>query len=282
MNVNILVTLDRNYILPLRVLLLSLFENNIGSRFSIYMIYSGVPDSDLKELRTLTRQYGSELNPIEMNDTLFKDAPVVSHYTQAMYYRLLAHEVLPKRLDKILYLDPDILVINPIGGLYATDITDYLYAAASHTFLTSVTKTINKLRLSGSEADGYFNSGVLLMNLKRQRERIHREEIFQYIEENRSKLILPDQDVLNALYGEEICPLDDSLYNFDTRKSKTYFVASSGIKDSNWVMQNTVLLHFCGKQKPWKKGYQNRFGILYKHYQTKADRITEEAEKAVG
>lgn len=282
MTINILVTLDQNYILPLRVLLLSLFENNADSRFSVYMVYSGIPASELGELRAMTRRFGSELIPIEINDMLFKDAPVVSHYTQAMYYRLLAHEVLPRRLDRILYLDPDILVINPIDALYATDVGGYLCAAASHTFLTAVTKHINKLRLSGSDADGYYNSGVLLMNLTRQRERIRREDIFQYIEENRSKLILPDQDVLNALYGDEICPLDDSLYNFDARKSKTYFVASSGLKDVNWVMRNTVLLHFCGKQKPWKKGYQNRFGILYRHYMTKAERLADEAGEAAG
>lgn len=282
MTINILVTLDQNYILPLRVLLLSLFENNADSRFSVYMVYSGIPASELGELRAMTRRFGSELIPIEINDMLFKDAPVVSHYTQAMYYRLLAHEVLPRRLDRILYLDPDILVINPVDALYATDVGGYLCAAASHTFLTAVTKHINKLRLSGSDADGYYNSGVLLMNLTRQRERIRREDIFQYIEENRSKLILPDQDVLNALYGDEICPLDDSLYNFDARKSKTYFVASSGLKDVNWVMRNTVLLHFCGKQKPWKKGYQNRFGILYRHYMTKAERLADEAGEAAG
>lgn len=282
MTINILVTLDQNYILPLRVLLLSLFENNADSRFSVYMVYSGIPASELGELRAMTRRFGSELIPIEINDMLFKDAPVVSHYTQAMYYRLLAHEVLPRRLDRILYLDPDILVINPVDALYATDVGGYLCAAASHTFLTAVTKHINKLRLSGSDADGYYNSGVLLMNLTRQLERIRREDIFQYIEENRSKLILPDQDVLNALYGDEICPLDDSLYNFDARKSKTYFVASSGLKDVNWVMRNTVLLHFCGKQKPWKKGYQNRFGILYRHYMTKAERLADEAGEAAG
>lgn len=281
MNINILVTLDQNYILPLKVLLVSLFENNSGSRFSVYMVYSGIPEAELDELRDMAARYGSELIPLVMNDALFEEAPVVSHYTKAMYYRLLAHEVLPKQLDKILYLDPDILVINSIGELYSTELSEYLYAAACHTFLTSMTKHINKLRLNSYDMEGYFNSGVLLMNLSRQRERVHREDIFSFIEENRNKLILPDQDVLNGLYGEEILPLDDSLYNFDARKSKTYFMASSGQKDIEWVMKNTVLLHFCGKQKPWIKNCQNRFNVLYKHYMNKAERIAGEESKEI-
>jgi lipopolysaccharide biosynthesis glycosyltransferase len=52
-----------------------------------------------------------------------------------MYYRLLAYKFLPPDLERILYLDPDILVINPIRELYETDIDGYLYAAAYHDML---------------------------------------------------------------------------------------------------------------------------------------------------
>lgn len=31
-------------------------------------------------------------------------------------------------------------------------------------------------------------------------------------------------------------------------------------------MAHTAVLHFCGKAKPWRRGYLHRFGILYKHY----------------
>jgi len=53
-----------------------------------------------------------------------------------MYYRLLAFKFLPEELDRILYLDPDILVINPIDELYNMDIDNYLYAAAYHNIIT--------------------------------------------------------------------------------------------------------------------------------------------------
>lgn len=36
----------------------------------------------------------------------------------------------------------------------------------------------------------------------------------------------------------------------------------------DWVTQNTVILHFCGKKKPWQPSYRGRLSALYKHYQS--------------
>ena len=78
---------------------------------------------------------------------------------------------------------------------------------------------------------------------------------------------LPDQDILNAMYGRRTLEIDDSLWNYDARNYNTYLLRSGGICDMDWVMGNTAVLHFCGKSKPWQKGYIHRFGILYKHYE---------------
>ena len=71
-------------------------------------------------------------------------------------YRLLAHQFLPDHLEKILYLDADILCINDAVELYQMEMGDYPYAAASHTHLTNVTNVINKIRLKTYEAEGYY------------------------------------------------------------------------------------------------------------------------------
>ena len=79
-------------------------------------------------------------------------------------------------------------------------------------------------------------------------------------------MILPDQDVLNALYGDAIYPLDDLLWNYDARKYRYNLVRSSGVATGTWVIDHTSVLHFCGSAKPWKESYPYRFGILYRHY----------------
>ena len=92
------------------------------------------------------------------------------------------------------------------------------------------------------------------------------------MEQNRALLVLPDQDVLNGLYGERILELDEKLYNYDARKYNGYLLASQGEADMDYVIANTRILHFCGKRKPWNKAYVGRFGVLYKHYMQLAAR----------
>ena len=164
----------------------------------------------------------------------------------------------------MIYLDPDILIINSLRPLWETDLRGNLFGAAAHTGMTELANRVNRVRLdSGSD---YYNSGVLLMDLSAGRREIRPEEIFRFVEERGMELLLPDQDLLNALYGRRILPLDDALWNYDARNYNNYLLRSGGICDLDWVMEHTAILHFCGKAKPWKKGYFYRFGVLYKHY----------------
>lgn len=262
---NILVTLDSNYIFPLKVMLKSLFINNRKNSFSIYLMHSSLKDYEIEDLNDYIEKHGSKLIVVYVDDDYFKDAPTIFYYTKEMYYRLLAYKLLPDNIDRILYLDPDTLIINPVDELYNTDLEGYLFAAAYHDVISF--KEINKIRLNQYKIKAYYNSGVLLMNLKLQRQRIDAQTIFDFVEKNRSKLIMPDQDVLNALYSKQIKTLDEKLYNYDVRYYRYYKLMSGGVWDMDRVIKNTVILHFCGKKKPWKKDYNGRFHALYKHYE---------------
>lgn len=262
---NILVTLNSNYVRPLRVMLKSLFLNNPEESFSIYLMHSSLTDGELEDLNSFIDNHGSRLNVISIDDGCFANAPVLLHYTREMYYRLLAHKFLPDDLDRILYLDPDILVINPIKELYDMDIKEYLYAAAYHDIISI--KEINKLRLRPYEIDAYYNSGVLLMNLKLHRQFIEEKAIYEFVGKNHYRLIMPDQDILNALYAKKIKSIDEKLYNYDVRYFRYYKVMSNNLWNMDYVIKNTVVLHFCGKKKPWMNDYNGKFHSLYKHYE---------------
>lgn len=265
---NILVTLNAHYLKPLQVMLTSLFMNNAHEDFTIYLIHSSIPEKQLQLLEQFVCHQGHSLVIVETDKTLFANAPVVKHYSYEMYYRLLAYRFLPTELDRILYLDPDILVLNPIRPLYEANIDSYLYAAAQHSFINI--QEINKFRLNAYEMDAYYNSGVLLMNLAKQRETMDINDIFAYVETYRNRLVLPDQDVLNALYSPQIKNVDERLYNYDARYYRYYKLKSGGRFDIDAVLQQTVILHFCGKKKPWHKNYNGKFHSLYKHYEKQA------------
>ncbi|HJD35536.1 MAG TPA: glycosyltransferase family 8 protein [Candidatus Blautia ornithocaccae] len=260
----LLVTVDKNYIPPLQVMLTSLYMNNPGEKVELYLLHSRLQEKELEPLEKQCGRLGYKFFPVKIEDSWFSQAPVTKQYPREMYYRLLAPCFLPQKLHRILYLDPDILVINSLRPLWETDMKGRLFAAAAHTGKTNLANNINQVRLGTTNK--YFNSGVLLINLDQGRKEILPEEIFQYAGEHAKELLLPDQDILNAVFGSRTLELDDYLWNYDARNYSTYLLRSGGVCDMDWVMGNTGILHFCGKTKPWQAGYIHRFGILYKHY----------------
>ena len=265
MRINLLVTLDSKYIRPLKVMLASMFINNPGEDFHVYLVHSSIKDDETADIGQFVDSYGQKLSIIKIDNSYFQDAPVVLHYSKEMYYRLLAYKFLPDELERILYLDPDILVLNPVRKFYETDLEGYLYAAAYHNVIA--VKGINQLRLYPYKINAYINSGVLLMNLVLQRDLVDEEAIYTFIEKNRAKLIMPDQDIINALYADKIKCLDEIIYNYDTRFYSYHKMVSNNRCDMDFIIRNTIFLHFCGKKKPWRKGYSGKFHALYKHYE---------------
>lgn len=223
--------------------------------------------ADTEQIEKFCRRLQINYHPIIVDGKIFENAPVNDRYPETIYYRLLAHKYLPKEVSRILYLDVDMLVINDLKQLYQMPMESKLYAAASHAALTNnMTEDFNRLRLGNYEAESYFNSGVLLMNLDQIRQTVKATDIFNYIREKKLSLFLPDQDVLNALYGHEIIKIPDEVYNYDARMSAIYLLLGDGKWNLDWVIEHTVILHFCGRDKPWKSEYTGRYSGLYKHY----------------
>ena len=262
--IHLLVGFDQNYAEPFQVMVKSLAASNPGETFYIWLLYSTIPSKELKALETFCMAHHMTLMPVAVDRTMFENAPVSQQYPQEMYYRLLAPLLLPDTLERVIYLDPDILVINSVRPLWELPLEESVFAAASHSGAIESINDVNRLRLK-NEHD-YYNTGVLLMDLVKAREIVKAEEIFECVREQPEKLFLPDQDVFNILYGNVTLQIDDNIWNYDTRYFSAYLLKSDGQCSMDWVMENTVFLHFCGRQKPWKIIYLNRFAALYKHY----------------
>lgn len=261
---NLLFSIDDRFYQQLLTVLYSIHLNSSVDEVNVYVITTS-QFHHCKELKHGCELLGMTYHSVIIPEDDFKDAPVTDRYPTTIYYRLLAHCYLPQDLHRILYLDADLLCINDLMPLYNVDLSGYMYASAIHTNLTNATDVINKIRLQNFDADGYYNSGVLLMNLDEIRQRVEPTDIFNYIRDH--ILLLPDQDVLNALYGKYIRSVPDELYNFDARNLRIYETISMGKCTLDWVMKNTVILHFCGRQKPWLVTTNHgKFTALYKNY----------------
>ena len=206
-----------------------------------------------------------------MDGSNWASAPTVARYPKEMYFRLLAGEILPKEVTKVLYLDPDILVINSLSDLWKLKLEQHLLAAATHTGLLDVATPINKVRLDLDHE--YYNSGVMLLNLTQARQKVQWADISRVIEKYAHFLVLPDQDILNYLYGKYALTIPEERWNYDARMYGKYFTRSLSKHDLHWVMANTSILHFCGKPKPWDKKHDNRFTALYLSYQKRVAQL---------
>ena len=259
---NILLTLNRNYLSVALVMLFSLIANNKDVDLRIYVLSKDLRDEDflpLKSPKVLFFLINPSLN--------LDDAMTTKRYPEEMYYRLFAFSLLPDSVDKILYLDPDIIVNGSLRELYDTPLGSTYTAGCSH--VKEMLTKINSLRLNTESATAYLNTGVLLMNLALIRRDFTKEMIERTIAENRSRLLLPDQDIMVILFKERITVLDSLKYNLSDRILT--LARLSGIKGLtlDYVKNNTVIIHYCGRNKPWREGYHGTLGRFYFHYRDK-------------
>ncbi len=270
--VNILVTLDENCLPALRVMLFSLLRANPGALFDVYLLHAHIPHASFAPVERVLRGRG-RLLPVRVDDALLRGAPTTRRYPREIYYRIFAADLLPKSLDRVLYLDPDVIVGGSILPLYRLELPDYYFAAASHTgrLLTK----FNVLRLGMEDESPYINSGVLLMNLALLRREQDTRDVIRFIERYRRRLFLPDQDVISALYGSKIYALDAFRYNMTERLFALHAPFERDLT-IDWVRRNAVIVHYCGRNKPWRPGYRGSLGIFY---QEAAEALSREEGK---
>lgn len=257
---NILVTLDKNYLNPLIVMINSILKSNKDIYLKLYIMNSCLTSDDFIYINSFFEKR-LEIIDIKINNKMLRDAPITDRYPKEMYYRIFAAKYLPKDIDRILYLDPDLVVINSLDKIYNVDMQNYFFAAASHVF--GPISLFNKIRLQMDE-ENYINSGVMLMNLNELRRHQNIKEVYKFIEKNKRYLILPDQDVISGLYSSKILPLDPYIYNM-TERLYTFkrFRHHVNLK---WIKNNTVIIHYCGRNKPWNKNYKGKLNRFYLEY----------------
>lgn len=257
--VNILVTLDANYLFCLSTMLTSLLHSNPGRFFRIYLLQSSIEEHQTAPVRQLLGSRG-ELVLLRADETGLEDAPTTARYPREIYYRIFAARYLPNSIDRVLYLDPDLIVNGSLEELYCLPMGNYYFAAASH--VGDLLSRFNQHRLDMADSDPYINSGVMLMNLERLRAEQDEEAVFRFMREHRKSLLLPDQDVISGLYGSKIYPLDPFRYNMTERLFARHAPFEKGL-NLDWVRQNAVIIHYCGRNKPWKDNYIGQLGVFY-------------------
>lgn len=262
---NILITSDSKYLKQILVLLKSIELNNIG-KHNVYLMYR---ESEKMILSGVNKDVFN-INYIEVDDKYLDEYPQLEkRYPVEIYYKLIAHLHLPKDIDRILYLDPDIVVKGDISEFYNYDFKDNYYVATSHVKMAC--KKFNDIRLGLGKEIPYINVGVLLINLEALRTIDVKRDIDEFLKDNRYKMMLPDQDIISCLYGNKAIILDDIIYNLGEKNFRQRRLVDKNM-NIDFVEDNVKIIHYYGRNKPWNKNYR---GVLNKYYNEYESKIGE-------
>lgn len=258
---NILVTIDYNYMKPLSVMLHSLSMQHPAVPITVYVAHSTLTEDHISFLRKTVETPRLKLSFIFLSDDFLEEAPTTDRYPKEMYYRIFATQYLPESLDRVLYLDPDLVVINPLTDLYALDFKGNLFAAATH--INSALRKLNEIRLDSPINCPYINSGVMLMNLNLLRKTQNIHQVIDYIDKYHNRLLLPDQDVISTLYGDKILLIDALRYNMTERTYSARLKKKNEKLSLEEIRKNSCIIHYCGRNKPWKSHYRGKLNVFY-------------------
>lgn len=262
---NVLITVSQNYCRYMLAMLKSLFKHNKCS-ITVYLLYSRIDDKTLAKAREYIENNGNIFEPISVGEEVFSNAPVNMYFTKEMYYRLLASKMLPESVDRVLYMDPDILVRGSVEEFYNLPFDDNMLIAMADPPQIMNPKNPDPRphwqRLGLDENAVYINSGVLLMNIKLMRERnFDVSEIFDVINAKSNDLIYPDQDAINVYFHNSM-KIWKSLYNYNPGL-QTNEVVKWGLSKKYRRRENPIIVHFVGPIKPWSVHYRNKYCFEY-------------------
>ena len=197
MHITICFATNNNYAPHAAALIVSIMVNKLPEdELTFYCFSDNLSEEVRQRFRAMERQWKFTLHFLEIDDSVFQHLPAFQG-NRTPYFRLLMTRLLPEPLEKILYLDCDMIVMTSLAELFATDITDK-YAAA-----VAEADSMPHLAAFGLPYP-YFNSGMVLFNLEQYRQDRMEESAFDFAEKHRDILLFPDQDILNVIFGGKV------------------------------------------------------------------------------
>lgn len=278
---NILITINKGYVKQLNVLLNSIQYANPSERFDVYILHKNLEQEDIETIQKGLDLEKFFIHTINIPKSEIDNFPVYEkRYPVEIYFRIFATKYLPENVDKVLYLDADTIVINELKELYDTDFEGNYFIAATH--IRKLLHKFNEIRLDIKEDEPYINTGVLLINLDELRKRDVEKEVIEYINKNKTILMLPDQDIISSIYGNKIKLIDGLKYNLGDRSFNAYNLRNPNNQiNLKWVCKNTVVIHYYGRNKPWQKDYVGKLGCFYNKIVKKMRRDENHCKKVL-
>lgn len=250
-NFNILVCLNHDIFYPLTVLLQSLFENTKNDEhINLFVLQTDFTEDDNQTLYKFVKNNGHDVTIIHADKNHFSSFDPSGRITIEAYLRLACVDYLPKNLERILYVDVDVIIDKNISSLYNQDFEDAFICA-----MPVPTRTFSYndwLKFSDKATITFINTGVILINLAKWREYGYNLTRFAEIYNKIYKQLghkppVQDQSVINVAFADKVKLLDQRQYNHRAAQKIDWERMDSDNKYATIIHYTNDL----GAVKPW-------------------------------
>jgi lipopolysaccharide biosynthesis glycosyltransferase/glycosyltransferase involved in cell wall biosynthesis/acetyltransferase-like isoleucine patch superfamily enzyme len=258
---------DDNYATCTAVAINSLYINrDKNNSYEIFIISHKISSINRGKLEKLSKE-NFDVKIIDIQDT--KEYSSVKRHREHVSTTAMFKFDIPNILkshDKVLYIDSDVLILQDLKDLFDMDFEDS-YAIVVKDILTIKNK--KHLKRLNFKCDFYFNSGVMLLNLKKLRQDDISDKLIDY-RKNKTNHFM-DQDAFNVVFCNKVkfAPLRYNLLNFYFEvlpvETLENFYDEKLNPEITENYKNATILHLGGAEKPWNMwmGYLSSIYLKY-------------------
>ena len=243
--IHIVCATDENYAPFASIMMKSVLEHT-SSFVNFYVLDGGIQKKTKSLITKDLKKYPNKcIQYIDMTKYNLDRFPNVKHYSLNTFSRYFIPEFLPN-IQRILYLDVDIIVTKDISELYNQDIDSFPIGAILEDFYEGNYTTLKqKIWPDYQGKDQYFNAGVLLLDIPKLIQMEFTKKAVNLTIQLFDKLSCPDQDVLNILFENNFQKLD---YRFNFMPDHIHYLRE---KHPDMPEINPTVIHYSWI-KPWK------------------------------
>ena len=264
-DVNICAAVNNDYVPYLAVMLESLIMFADKDRtYKIHVLHTDIDESNQRLIcQMMTKNFEVQFYDVNERMKGYSNLFVSNHIKIETYFRLLLPDML-RDVDKILYIDCDVIANTDVAKLYDVDVTNYFLAgtrdadiAANYNKDISFKDYMDSV--VGIDLDhpyDYIQAGIILMNLRKFREECNTDSLLNIALSR--EWMYHDQDTLNHVCVGNILFVDyawDFVYDYNEsfRRSKEVLIDAP-----NFILQDYLrakaepkMIHFSWTDKPW-------------------------------
>ncbi len=242
--ITIISVCDNHYMIMLAALLKSIEKNHHSSeKIDYYIVEDEISSKNKQMLLDSTNKEMINIKWLKMSEITPKEFKLPLDYSSFplnIYIRLFIPHFIPVQIEKAIYLDVDIIVLEDISKLWETNIGNKVIAGVVDRsgLVSNEWLGIKNYKDLGISPDAkYYNSGLLLIDPQKWRQLNITQKVIKCIHDNITFADFPDQYGLNVVFA-------DQWFELDPRWNSQAMLA----------IEKPFIIHFTGR-KPFYKSY---------------------------